>query len=156
MPRTDLGYFHVSNLLVCDINSDRHLESFRERQEVRMLPARPPWIRERARKHAKLHMRREGGGILDTDQHDWSERQKHIRRCALSWWSGKTNTEFTPLFSVCMARRLFHAKLSFMGSSLVVATSLSSSSLSHASQGCKRSQDKMMMAEGIAWGFSSI
>jgi hypothetical protein len=55
-----------------------------------------------------------------------------------------------------MARKLSHAKLSFMGSSLVVATSLSSSSLSHASQGCKRSLVKMMMAEGIARSFSSI
>ena len=33
-----------------------------------MLPARAPWLHARTRKHAQLHMRREGGGILDTDQ----------------------------------------------------------------------------------------
>jgi len=83
MPRTDLGYFHVS---ITDhlILADRHLEPFSERQEVRVLPARAPGGDARARQHAQLHMRGEGGGVLDTDQYDRLEGQKHIRRCALS------------------------------------------------------------------------
>ena len=55
MPRTDLGYFHVSidHLTL----ADRHLEPFSEREEVRVLLARAPGGDARARQHAQLHMR---------------------------------------------------------------------------------------------------
>ena len=58
---------------------DRYFESFSKREKVRMLPSWATWLTSRTRQHEELHLRRKGGGLLDTNQHHRLAGQKYLR-----------------------------------------------------------------------------